>query len=205
MSRSSCSSRWADFPVARFLEKNPDGGIHHLCYEVDDILLARDRLIASGARRPPTARRRSARTASRCFSCTRRISTAPWSNWSRGSVGAPADDFLTALYWPASRKLVKAALFIVARPCARTVNLAPSWANVASSIATATPGMDGALARARDVSKSVANCAVNNPFRSSANGPDRLGGRGISGLQRRRSAEAQADSLWIAHVERDRD
>lgn len=40
----------ADSPVARFLEKNPDGGIHHLCYEVDDILLARDRLIASGAR-----------------------------------------------------------------------------------------------------------------------------------------------------------
>jgi methylmalonyl-CoA/ethylmalonyl-CoA epimerase len=36
--------------IARFLEKNPDGGIHHLCYEVDDILSARDRLIASGAR-----------------------------------------------------------------------------------------------------------------------------------------------------------
>jgi methylmalonyl-CoA/ethylmalonyl-CoA epimerase len=37
-------------PIAKFLEKNPDGGIHHLCYEVDDILAARDRLIAAGAR-----------------------------------------------------------------------------------------------------------------------------------------------------------
>jgi methylmalonyl-CoA/ethylmalonyl-CoA epimerase len=37
-------------PIAKFLEKNPDGGIHHLCYEVDDILSARDRLIAAGAR-----------------------------------------------------------------------------------------------------------------------------------------------------------
>jgi methylmalonyl-CoA/ethylmalonyl-CoA epimerase len=40
----------ADSPIARFLEKNPDGGMHHLCYEVDDILAARDRLIAVGAR-----------------------------------------------------------------------------------------------------------------------------------------------------------
>lgn len=37
-------------PIAKFLEKNPDESIHHLCYEVDDILSARDRLIASGAR-----------------------------------------------------------------------------------------------------------------------------------------------------------
>ncbi len=37
-------------PIAQFLAKNPDGGIHHLCYEVDDIISARDRLIASGAR-----------------------------------------------------------------------------------------------------------------------------------------------------------
>ena len=39
-----------DSPVARFLERNPDGGIHHICYEVDDILAARDRLKAAGAR-----------------------------------------------------------------------------------------------------------------------------------------------------------
>ena len=37
-------------PVAKFLDKNPDGGIHHVCYEVDDIIAARDKLKASGAR-----------------------------------------------------------------------------------------------------------------------------------------------------------
>jgi methylmalonyl-CoA/ethylmalonyl-CoA epimerase len=37
-------------PIARFLEKNPDGGMHHICYEVDDINLARDQLVNSGAR-----------------------------------------------------------------------------------------------------------------------------------------------------------
>jgi len=40
----------ADSPIAKFLERNPDGGIHHVCYEVDDILAARDRLKAQGAR-----------------------------------------------------------------------------------------------------------------------------------------------------------
>jgi methylmalonyl-CoA/ethylmalonyl-CoA epimerase len=40
----------ANSPIARFLERNPDGGIHHLCYEVDDIFAARDRLKAEGAR-----------------------------------------------------------------------------------------------------------------------------------------------------------
>jgi len=37
-------------PIAGFLEKNPSGGIHHICYEVDDILAARDHLKAQGAR-----------------------------------------------------------------------------------------------------------------------------------------------------------
>jgi methylmalonyl-CoA/ethylmalonyl-CoA epimerase len=37
-------------PIAAFLEKNPSGGMHHICYEVDDIIAARDRLKASGAR-----------------------------------------------------------------------------------------------------------------------------------------------------------
>ena len=37
-------------PIAAFLDKNPSGGMHHICYEVDDILAARDRLAASGAR-----------------------------------------------------------------------------------------------------------------------------------------------------------
>ena len=37
-------------PVAKFLERSADGGIHHVCYEVDDILAVRDRLQAQGAR-----------------------------------------------------------------------------------------------------------------------------------------------------------
>ncbi|HRD78347.1 MAG TPA: methylmalonyl-CoA epimerase [Hyphomicrobiaceae bacterium] len=37
-------------PIAKFLERNPDGGIHHICYEVDDIIAARDKLKGDGAR-----------------------------------------------------------------------------------------------------------------------------------------------------------
>ena len=37
-------------PIASFLAKNPDGGMHHICYEVTDISAARDHLLASGAR-----------------------------------------------------------------------------------------------------------------------------------------------------------
>jgi methylmalonyl-CoA/ethylmalonyl-CoA epimerase len=37
-------------PIAKFLDRNPEGGIHHICYEVDDIRAARDALKASGAR-----------------------------------------------------------------------------------------------------------------------------------------------------------
>jgi methylmalonyl-CoA/ethylmalonyl-CoA epimerase len=37
-------------PIAAFLARNPNGGIHHLCYEVPDIVAARDRLVAEGAR-----------------------------------------------------------------------------------------------------------------------------------------------------------
>jgi methylmalonyl-CoA/ethylmalonyl-CoA epimerase len=37
-------------PIAKFLERNPDGGMHHVCYEVEDIHAARDRLVAQGAR-----------------------------------------------------------------------------------------------------------------------------------------------------------
>jgi methylmalonyl-CoA/ethylmalonyl-CoA epimerase len=36
-------------PIAGFLAKNPGGGMHHICYEVDDILAARDHLLAKGA------------------------------------------------------------------------------------------------------------------------------------------------------------
>ena len=39
-----------DSPIAKFVERNPDGGIHHICYEVPEIIAARDKLIAEGAR-----------------------------------------------------------------------------------------------------------------------------------------------------------
>lgn len=39
-----------DSPIASFLNRNASGGMHHLCFEVDDIHAARDRLIAAGAR-----------------------------------------------------------------------------------------------------------------------------------------------------------
>jgi methylmalonyl-CoA/ethylmalonyl-CoA epimerase len=40
----------AQSPIAKFLERNSDGGIHHICYEVDDVRAARDHLLAGGAR-----------------------------------------------------------------------------------------------------------------------------------------------------------
>ena len=39
-----------DSPIQGFLDKNPSGGIHHMCFEVDDILAARDKMKAEGAR-----------------------------------------------------------------------------------------------------------------------------------------------------------
>ena len=40
----------ANSPIEKFLERNPDGGMHHICYEVDDIRVARDQLRTAGAR-----------------------------------------------------------------------------------------------------------------------------------------------------------
>jgi methylmalonyl-CoA/ethylmalonyl-CoA epimerase len=40
----------ADSPVRGFLDRNPAGGMHHVCFEVEDLAAARDRLIAEGAR-----------------------------------------------------------------------------------------------------------------------------------------------------------
>ena len=37
-------------PIANFLKRNANGGIHHICYEVEDIIAARDKLLAEGAR-----------------------------------------------------------------------------------------------------------------------------------------------------------
>jgi len=39
-----------DSPIAKFLERNNSGGMHHVCYEVEDIIAARDKLVADGAR-----------------------------------------------------------------------------------------------------------------------------------------------------------
>ncbi len=39
-----------DSPLAGFLERHPTGGIHHVCYEVEDLIAARDRLVETGAR-----------------------------------------------------------------------------------------------------------------------------------------------------------
>ena len=39
-----------DSPIAKFLQSNPSGGMHHICYEVDNIIAARDKLLADGAR-----------------------------------------------------------------------------------------------------------------------------------------------------------
>ncbi len=40
----------ANSPIAKFLERNPEGGMHHLCFEVEDIIAARDQLQARGVR-----------------------------------------------------------------------------------------------------------------------------------------------------------
>ncbi len=73
-------------PIAKFLERNPDGGMHHVCYEVDDIRAASEALKRTGAACSATASRKSARTASRCCFCIRRIFPARWSNWNSGDM-----------------------------------------------------------------------------------------------------------------------
>ena len=70
-------------PIAKFLERNPDGGMHHVCYEVDDIRAARDALRRPVCGCSAMASRRWARTASRFCSCTRRILPGRWWNWNR--------------------------------------------------------------------------------------------------------------------------
>ena len=37
-------------PIAKFLERNPDGGLHHICFDVPDLIASRDQLLATGAR-----------------------------------------------------------------------------------------------------------------------------------------------------------
>src|SRR5437868_11009818 len=70
-------------PVKAFLERNPAGGMHHLCYEVDDIIEARDRLRAAGARVLGDGEPRLGATASPCWFCHRRNFVGPSSSSSR--------------------------------------------------------------------------------------------------------------------------
>ena len=39
-----------DSPIAKFLERNPDGGMHHICYEVEDLIDAKEKCISQGLR-----------------------------------------------------------------------------------------------------------------------------------------------------------
>lgn len=39
-----------DSPIGKFLEQNPDGGVHHICFDVPDLIASRDQLLATGAR-----------------------------------------------------------------------------------------------------------------------------------------------------------
>ena len=63
-------------PIAAFLARNPDGGIHHICYEVSDIRAARDRLVDDGARVLGDGEPGQAPMAISCFFCIPRISVA---------------------------------------------------------------------------------------------------------------------------------
>src|SRR4051812_12359856 len=74
-------------PIAGFLARNPEGGIHHICYEVDDIGAARDRLVAEGARVLGPPGPKIGAHESRSSSCTRRIFAARWSSSSRPETG----------------------------------------------------------------------------------------------------------------------
>jgi methylmalonyl-CoA/ethylmalonyl-CoA epimerase len=70
-------------PIAAFLEKSPAGGIHHVCYEVDDIIAA----ATTSSRKVPgclvTGSPRLAHMASRCCSFTRKTFAALWLSWNR--------------------------------------------------------------------------------------------------------------------------
>jgi len=63
-------------PVQSFLDRNPGGGMHHVCYEVDDIMAARDRLPPKAPRCSAMASRGSGRMTNRCCSCTQKIFAA---------------------------------------------------------------------------------------------------------------------------------
>ena len=65
-------------PIAAFLAKNPAGGIHHLCFEVADIIASRDQILAAGGRGfSAMASQESAPMACPCCFSTRRIFSEP--------------------------------------------------------------------------------------------------------------------------------
>ena len=55
-------------PIASFMERNPKGGMHHICYEVDDIIKARDHLIEQGAKILGGGEPKSVRMENQCCS-----------------------------------------------------------------------------------------------------------------------------------------
>src|SRR6516165_6713388 len=73
----------ADSPIAKFLERNPDGGIHHVCYEVPDIRVARDKLKAEGARVLGDGEPKIGAHGKPVLFLTPRISAERWSSWNR--------------------------------------------------------------------------------------------------------------------------
>ena len=76
-----------DSPVANFLARNPVGGIHHICLEVENIMEARDRLRAEGVRILGDGEPRPVPTASRSCSPIPRISAAPLSSSRKPRAG----------------------------------------------------------------------------------------------------------------------
>lgn len=72
-----------DSPINGFLEKNPAGGIHHVCYEVDDIIAARDHLKETGARVLGSGEPKIGAHGKPVLFYIRRISMAASWSWSR--------------------------------------------------------------------------------------------------------------------------
>ena len=64
-------------PIGKFLQRTPGGGIHHVCYEVEDIYAARDKLKAQGARVLGDGEPKIGAHDKPCCSCIPRTSTAP--------------------------------------------------------------------------------------------------------------------------------
>ena len=73
-------------PIAKFLERNQDGGMHHLCYEVDDIRAARDALKAAGARVLGDGEPKTGAHGKPVLFLHPKDFPALWSSWSRPEI-----------------------------------------------------------------------------------------------------------------------